>query len=80
MKEQQAQIKAKKKQERDKELEKELKKKDAVKFFESWKSKKDEIIKGTHKEKKKAEMEKKKKEDEEKMDKTISSTKCFENW
>lgn len=62
------------------ELERQMKEKDSKKYFESWKSKKDVLIKETHKEKKKENKTKKKKEEEEKLEKIMSSKKSFENW
>jgi len=77
-------VNAKKKELMEKELEKQteknLKARDAKKYFESWKAKKDEELKEQHHKKKEEEREKKKKEEKEKRDVKKSSQKAFENW
>ena len=68
----------------DKELEKEkeknLKARDAKKYFESWKAKKDEELKEAHLKKKEEQLNKKKKVEEEKQEKSLSAQKVYENW
>jgi len=68
----------------DKELEKEkeknLKARDAKKYFESWKAKKDEELKEKHMKKKEEQRNKKKNEEEEKQEKSLSARKVYENW
>ena len=68
----------------DKELEKQkeknLKARDAKKYFESWKVKKDEELKEEHQKKKEEQRNKKKKEEEKKQEKTLSAQKVYEDW
>ena len=77
-------VNSKKKELMEKELEKQTEKnlraRDAKKYFETWKSKKDEELKEKHHKKKEEEHEKKKKAVEETQEKKKFSQKAFENW
>lgn len=53
---------------------------DAKKYFESWKAKKDEELKKEHHKKKEEEVNKIKKNEEEQKEKTVDSQKAFDNW
>lgn len=64
----------------EKQKEKNLKARDAKKYFESWKTQKDEVLKEQHQKKREEQRSKKKKEEEEKQEKTLNSQKVFENW
>ena len=64
----------------DKQTEKNLRARDAAKYFESWKSKKDEELKERHRKKKQEQREKKTKEMDESQEKKKFSQKAFENW
>ena len=64
----------------EKQTEKNLKARDAKKYFESWKAKKDEELKEQHHKKKQEERERKRKEEEEKQDKSKNAGKVFDNW
>ena len=82
--EQNKDVKAKRKELMEKELEeqteKNLKARDAKKYFESWKTKKDEELKEKHQKKKEEGREKKRREEEEKREKSKSAQKVFDNW
>lgn len=56
------------------------KRKDAKKFFESWKSKKDELLKESYTEKKTNEKDAKRKEIEDKQEKVDIAKKSYEKW
>ena len=74
----------KKKEIRDKDLdekrEKIIKKQDAKKFFESWKSKKDEVLKESYKDKRNKEREDKQKKIEDHMEKIDIAKKAYDKW
>lgn len=78
------QANAKKKEMMEKELEKQTEKniraRDAAKYFETWKTRKDEELKEQHVKKRQERREKKTKEIEESQDKKKFSQKAFENW
>ena len=64
----------------EKQKEQNLRARDAKKYFESWKAKKDEELKKEHHKKKEEEVNKIKKNEEEQKEKTIDSQKAFDNW
>lgn len=64
----------------EKQTEKNLRARDAKKYFESWKTKKDEELKEQHQKKKEKQRDEKRKEQEEKQEKRESAQKVFENW
>lgn len=74
----------KKKEIKEKELdskrEKILKKQDAKKFFESWKNKKDVVLKESYKDKKAREREAKQKKIEDHKEKIEIAKKAFDKW
>ena len=80
LKQHQSKRKEEKKKEEDKELEARIKKKDAVKFFDSWKAKKDEELKETHRKKKQEVKQKNRKKEEDKQEKVKSASKVYDNW
>lgn len=61
-------------------MEKEIKRRDAQKYFDSWKAKKDNQLKEQHKKKMEERKNKKKLEEEEKDEKRKSAINLFENW
>lgn len=64
----------------DAKREKIAKKQDAKKFFESWKNKKDKVLKDNYKEKKMKEKEAKQKEAQEKREKMDIAKKSYDKW
>ena len=74
----------KKKEIKNKEIEEKrekiIKKQDAKKFFESWKSKKDEVLKGSYKEKKAKEREDKQKKIEDHKEQIEIAKKAYDKW
>lgn len=64
----------------EKQKEQNLRARDAKKYFESWKAKKDEELKKEHHRKKEEEVNKIKKNEEEQKEKTVDSQKAFDNW
>lgn len=64
----------------EKQKEQNLRARDAKKYFESWKAKKDEELKKEHHKKKEEEVNKIKKNEEEQKEKTVDSQKAFDNW
>ena len=73
-------MKNEKRKEEEQEMEREIRKRDAQKYFDSWKAKKDDKLKEQHHKKVEERKQKKKLEEEEKDDKRKSATKVFENW
>ena len=69
-----------KNKEMDEKREKIIKKQDAKKFFESWKSKKDEVLKESYKEKKSKERENKQKRIEDHKEKIEIAKKAYDKW
>ena len=64
----------------EKQKEQNIRARDAKKYFESWKAKKDEELKKEHHKKKEEEVNKIKKNEEEQKEKTVDSQKAFDNW
>ena len=64
----------------EKQKEQHVRARDAKKYFESWKAKKDEELKKEHHKKKEEEVNKIKKNEEEQKEKTVDSQKAFDNW
>ena len=64
----------------EKQKEQNLRARDAKKYFESWKAKKDEELKKEHHKKKEEEVNKIKKNEDEQKEKTVDSQKAFDNW
>ena len=64
----------------EKQKEQNLRARDAKKYFESWKAKKDEELKKEHHKKKEEEVNKIKKNEEQQKEKTVDSQKAFDNW
>ena len=69
-----------KNKELDEQREKILKKQEGKKYFESWKSKKDEVLKESYKEKKAKEREKQQKKIEDHKEKIGIAKKAFDSW
>ena len=64
----------------DEKREKIIKKQDAKKYFESWKSKKDEVLKESYKEKKVKEREDKQKKIDDHKEKIEIAKKAYDKW
>ena len=64
----------------EKQKEQNVRARDAKKYFESWKAKKDEELKKEHHKKKEEEVNKIKKNEEQQKEKTVDSQKAFDNW
>ncbi len=69
-----------KNKELDEQREKILKKQEGKKYFESWKSKKDEVLKESYKEKKAKEREEQQKKIEDHKEKIGIAKKAFDSW